>query len=114
MVNWIRVCKTEEIEVEDLIRFDHDNKTYAIYCSPDQDYYCTEGLCTHEEVHLEDGLVINHIIECPMHNGQFDYRTGKAVRSPACKDLNIYKVKIENSTIFIDVDNLKCIEPDFF
>ena len=34
MVNWIKACKKEEIEVEDLIRFDFENKTFAIYCSP--------------------------------------------------------------------------------
>ena len=56
-------------------------------------------------MNLEDGLVIDHIIECPTHNDQFDYRTGKAVRSPACEDLNVYKFKIENSTIFIDIDS---------
>ena len=46
-----------------------------------------------------------HIIESPMHNGQFDYRTGKALRSPACEDLKVYLVKVENSTIFIDLDS---------
>ena len=105
MTNWVRVCRNGEIEIEDLIRFDHNNKTYVVYFSPDQDYYCTNGLCTHEEVHLEDGLVMGNIIECPMHNGQFDYRTGKALRSPACDDLKTYRVKVENNVVFIDVDS---------
>ena len=30
MVNWIKVCKKEEIEVEDLIRFDFENKTFSL------------------------------------------------------------------------------------
>lgn len=39
---------------------------------------CTDGLCTLEKVHLSDGLVMEYKIECPKHNGVFDYRTGDA------------------------------------
>ena len=51
--------------------------------NPDDAFFCTDGLCTHESVHLADGLVMDHVIECPKHNGQFDYRTGEALRMPA-------------------------------
>ncbi|MCV0425054.1 MAG: Rieske 2Fe-2S domain-containing protein [Roseibium sp.] len=103
MATWIEACAAEDVENEDLIRFDHNEQTFAIYRSPDDEYYCTAGLCTHEEVHLSDGLVMGHIIECPMHNGQFDYRTGAPRRSPACIKLKIYPVKVENGTVFIDI-----------
>ena len=106
MVNWIKACKKEEIEVEDLIRFDFENKTFAIYCSPSEEYFCTDGICTHENVHLEDGLVMDDIVECPMHNGQFNYKTGKAVRSPACDDLKTYEIKVIEDDIYIDIDSL--------
>ena len=42
-----------------------------------------DGLCTHEQAHLCDGLVMDHVIECPMHNGRFDIRNGRALRAPA-------------------------------
>ncbi|HAT85498.1 MAG TPA: Rieske family ferredoxin, partial [Rhizobiales bacterium] len=71
MNNWIKACSKDDIDQEDLIRFDHQDQTYAIYRSPDDEYFCTDGNCTHEEVHLEEGLVMDYIIECPMHNGQF-------------------------------------------
>lgn len=103
MSKWIRACAREEIEIEDLVRFDYGERTFAIYRSPNDEFYCTDGLCTHEDVHLENGLVIEHIIECPMHNGQFDYRTGKAMRSPVCVDLVIYPVKVEGNHVFIQI-----------
>jgi len=103
MSNWIRACAREEIEIEDLVRFDYGERTFAIYRSPNDEFYCTDGLCTHEDVHLENGLVIEHIIECPMHNGQFDYRTGKAMRSPVCVDLVAYPVKVEGNHVFIKI-----------
>ena len=36
MANWQRACKTGDIDEEDLIRFDHDGRTFAIYRSPPQ------------------------------------------------------------------------------
>ncbi|MCY4543256.1 MAG: MocE family 2Fe-2S type ferredoxin [Rhodobacteraceae bacterium] len=104
MSNWTRACAVDDIEEEDLIRFDHNGRTYAVYRSPSDEYFCTDGLCTHEQVHLADGLVMDYIIECPMHNGQFDYRTGKAMRSPACVDLRTYPVRVENGQVFVEVE----------
>ena len=74
MSTWLRACATDDIETEDLIRFDNGDRSYAIYRSHRDEFFCTDGLCTHEAVHLENGLVMDYIIECPMHNGQFDYR----------------------------------------
>ena len=98
--NWLEVSDESGIEVEDIVRFDHDNKTYCIYKLEDG-YYATDGLCTHETVHLEDGLVMHGEIECPMHQGIFDIKTGKAVSPPACEDLKTYEVKVEKDKIYI-------------
>ena len=99
-LNWVEVCNESEIEIDDLRKFDHIDKTYCIYRLADG-FYATDGLCTHEEVHLEDGLVMHGEIECPMHQGIFDIKTGKAVSEPACIDLKTYETKIENNKIYI-------------
>lgn len=103
MSDWIDACAIEDIEEEDLIRFDHGGQTFAIYQSPNNEFFCTDGLCTHEKVHLEDGLVMDYVIECPKHNGQFDYRTGKALRAPVCDDLKTYPVKVEGGRVFVQL-----------
>lgn len=100
---WTKACATQDIDEEDLIRFDHGGQTYAIYHSPEGDFYATAGKCTHEEVHLCDGLVMGHLIECPKHNGQFDYRTGKAKRAPVCINLRTFPVKVEDGHVYIEV-----------
>ena len=103
MPQWIDACATSDIDEEDLIRFDHAGATYAIYHAPNGEFFCTEGLCSHEKVHLCDGLVMDYIIECPKHNGQFDYRTGEAKRAPVCINLKTYPVRIEGTRVFIEV-----------
>ncbi|MGA2982583.1 MAG: MocE family 2Fe-2S type ferredoxin [Terriglobia bacterium] len=99
---WIEVCATGDIEKEDLIRFDLDARTFAIYRTADDRYYATDGLCTHAEVHLAGGFVMDHIIECPKHNGRFDFTTGRAQGAPACVDLRTYPVKVEAGKVFLN------------
>jgi MocE subfamily Rieske [2Fe-2S] domain protein len=103
MANWIEVGSLHDIEREGVIRFDHGGRTYAVYRSPDDEVFCTAGLCTHEKVHLCDGLVMDYEIECPKHNGVFDYRTGEAIRLPACINLDTYPAKVEDGVVSIAV-----------
>jgi len=104
MTTWIEVCRVGAIDEEDVIKFDHGGRTFAVFRAPDDRYYATDGLCTHEQVHLADGLVMDHIIECPKHNGRFDYRTGAAKGAPVCVDLKTYQVKLEDGKVFINLD----------
>jgi 3-phenylpropionate/trans-cinnamate dioxygenase ferredoxin subunit len=100
---WIDACSADDIDAEEVIRFDRDGRTFAIYRGPADDYFCTDGLCTHEEVHLADGLVMEYSIECPKHASMFDYRTGEVETPPACEDLNTYPTKVENGRVMIEI-----------
>ena len=103
MSDWIKACNTTDIEPEDVIRFDHGDLTFCIYRTGDDKYFATEGHCTHAKVHLADGFVMDNLIECPKHNGRFDFTTGKAKGAPVCVDLKTYPTKIENGTVFIQI-----------
>ena len=103
MGNWIQVCQADDIEAEDVIRFDHGDRTFAIYRSNDDQYYASDGLCTHENVHLAGGFVMDNIVECPKHNGRFDIATGEAKGAPAGSDLQTYPVKVEGGQVGIDI-----------
>lgn len=101
---WVVACDVGAIDDEDVMRFDHGGRTFAIYRSGDDEYFATDGLCTHELVHLADGLVMDDIIECPMHNGRFNYKTGEAKGAPACVNLQTYPVKVEAGKVLIQLD----------
>ncbi|AQQ20428.1 MULTISPECIES: MocE family 2Fe-2S type ferredoxin [Burkholderia] len=103
MAQWINACSAGDIENEGVIRFDHAGRTFAIVRSPDDEYFCTDGLCSHEAVHLADGLVMDYVIECPKHSGEFDYRSGEAVRAPACRNLKVYSTRVEDGRVFVEV-----------
>lgn len=101
---WIEACNAEEIELEDVARFDYDGRTFAVYRTAKNEYYASDGYCTHERTHLADGLVMGNLIECPKHNGRFDVTTGEAKRAPACVNLKTYPVKIEVGKLFVQIN----------
>lgn len=100
---WITACSLDDIEPEGVRRFDHGGQTYAVYRSASDEVFCTAGLCTHETVHLADGMVIDYEIECPKHSGIFDIRTGEAKRLPACVNLKTYAARIDGAAVQIDI-----------
>jgi 3-phenylpropionate/trans-cinnamate dioxygenase ferredoxin subunit len=100
---WTRACATDDIDAEDVIRFDHAGETFAIYRSPDDAFFATAGLCTHEATCLADGLVMGDVIECPKHNGRFNYKTGKGLGAPITVNLRTFPIKVEDGDIFIDI-----------
>ena len=101
---WVEACAADEIEEEDVLRFDHGGRTFALYRLAGEAYFATDGLCTHEGVHLAGGLVMNGLVECPRHNGRFDIRTGQARRAPACIDLRTYPIRVEAGKVMIGLD----------
>lgn len=100
---WIKVGATELLNKGDVIRFDFEEHTYAVYCTKEGDYYATEGICTHGNMHLADGLVIGKQIECAKHNGRFNLKDGSVGRPPACVGLKTFSVKTENGNILMDI-----------
>ena len=99
--DWIKTCNVDDIELEDVLRFDYGSQSFAIYRADDGTFYATEGFCTHARIHLAGGLVMDHIIECPKHNGRFDFTTGQAKGAPVCVNLKTYPVKVAAGEVFI-------------
>ena len=103
MADWIEACEVDDVDEEDVIRVDHGGRTFAVYRSPDDEFFATDGLCTHEKVHLADGLVMENTIECPKHASIFDFTTGEVETPPACENLRTYPTKVENGRVMIEL-----------
>jgi 3-phenylpropionate/trans-cinnamate dioxygenase ferredoxin subunit len=92
MPEWIAACEADDIDPEDVIPFQHAGRDYA-----------TDGHCTHEKTLLCDGLVEGGVIECPKHNGRFDYTSGKALGAPVLVDIRTYPVKVDEGTVYVEL-----------
>jgi MocE subfamily Rieske [2Fe-2S] domain protein len=90
---WIEVCAAADLGPEDVIRFDHGRKTFALARDAAGRLYATDGICTHGNTHLANGLVKGGIIECPKHNGRFHLADGSPARPPVCRGLATYPIE---------------------
>jgi len=102
---WIEVCESRLLQKEDVLRFDHDNKTYAIYRIANDQFHATDGICTHGNAHLADGFVKGTLIECAKHNGRFDVRDGSPQRLPVCVGLKTYAVRETDGKLQLDLNS---------
>ncbi|NJM41993.1 MAG: Rieske 2Fe-2S domain-containing protein, partial [Anaerolineae bacterium] len=102
---WLEVASSGVLHKEDVIRFDHDHKTYAIYRTADNTLFATDGVCTHGNAHLADGMVKGTLIECPKHNGRFDVRDGSPQRLPVCVALTTFDVREMDGAIELDLNS---------
>jgi 3-phenylpropionate/trans-cinnamate dioxygenase ferredoxin subunit len=101
MTRWIDAGAEGALEPEDVARVDHAKRIYALYRDEDGAYFASDAKCTHERALLTKGFVVGHYIECPLHQGRFDVRTGKAMGAPVCVDLATYPVRLENGRVMI-------------
>lgn len=99
--DWVLACAFHDIDEEDVMRFDHGEKTLAIYRTLGGKVFATDGLCTHEQQHLAEGFVIDDIIECPLHQGRFHIPSGKAKGAPVCIDLKTYPTRVIDGQVYV-------------
>jgi 3-phenylpropionate/trans-cinnamate dioxygenase ferredoxin subunit len=97
---WYLVSATDDIGLDDAMRFELNGQVYAIFHTP-SGFHATEGLCTHEQANLADGFISGEYVACPKHNSRFHIPTGKATRIPAKVDLRTYPVKTEGGKVYL-------------
>jgi naphthalene 1,2-dioxygenase ferredoxin component len=100
--NWIDAAAADAVPEEDVIAVQVAGKEVALY-GVDGDVFATDNICTHGHARLCDGFLEGGEIECPLHQGRFDVRTGKAMCAPLTDDIRAYPVKIENGRVFVDL-----------
>lgn len=99
---WIDVTATEDIPEDDVIGVDIAGKSIALY-RVEGKVFATDNLCTHGNARLCDGFLEGHEIECPLHQGKFDIRNGKAMCTPLTEDVKTYPIKIEGDRVFVAI-----------
>src|SRR5260364_231370 len=71
----------------------------------DGEVFAVGATCTHAEVPMVDGEVVDCGLECYMHGSFFDLRTGEPRSLPATEPLSVYPVTIDGDNVLVDVAN---------
>ena len=108
--NVVRVCAQSEVGPETAKAYEVGDKRLAVY-NLGGEFYVTDDECTHASASLADGILEDGIIECTLHFGAFDIKTG-AVKAPPCSiALRTYKVILQGDDICVDLDRDATGEP---
>ncbi|GAB1579706.1 non-heme iron oxygenase ferredoxin subunit [Bordetella petrii] len=99
---WTAALPHGELAADDVTPWVAGGREIALYAVGDA-VYATDNLCTHGLARLCDGFLEGHEIECPLHQGRFDVRSGKALCAPLKEDIKTYPVKIEDGMVYVQI-----------
>lgn len=97
---WHRAANTTEINPDDPKKVTIEGEEIALY-NIGGEFFATHNICTHAFASMADGFQEGDEIECPLHEGRFSIKTGKALCAPVSEDLKVYEVKVENGELFV-------------
>jgi naphthalene 1,2-dioxygenase system ferredoxin subunit len=99
---WVTVASRASVGEGEMLGVTVGDKDIALY-NVDDTIYATENICTHAFARLTDGLLTGEEIECPLHAGRFDVRTGEGLGPPIPCDIKTYKVRVVGDAIQVAI-----------
>ena len=100
---WIDAAAVDDVPTDDVIAMSVGGREIAMY-NAGGELFATDNICTHGHARLCEGFLEGHEIECPLHQGKFDIRTGKPTCAPVTEAIRSYPVKIEGTRVYIALD----------
>lgn len=100
MSDWFRIADTTDIGSDSGATFLVDDVEVAVFQS-DGEWLAIEGRCPHKGASLGNGSVVSAVVTCPLHDWQFDLRSGESVGRPGVAVRTI-PVQIEDGAVSID------------
>ncbi len=99
---WQRAASLKSIPEGGVCGVELEGVPLALY-DLDGTIYATHGICTHAMALLAEGFVEDGKIECPLHQGLFDIRTGEALGPPVTAPIQTFAVKVEGDDVLVDL-----------
>lgn len=100
---WFKTIPAAAVEQDGVARAQAGGQRVALYAVEGQ-YFATSDVCTHGQAFLSDGYLDGHLIECPLHQGLFDVRTGAAAGAPCTVPVRSFPVKIEDGILYVQIE----------
>jgi len=97
---WQDLVSVSDLEKGDATPVTHNRRELAVYDSVDG-IFVSLARCTHGAANLCDGYFDGRYIECPLHQGLFDARTGEAQAAPARVPLRMIEARVVDGMVQI-------------
>ena len=100
--HFVTVAKAGFLEPGELMYVEVEDEPVCLI-NLDGELFALNDICTHEEASLSDGTIDGDMIECPLHGGAFDIRTGAAAAMPVVVAVEKYEVRIVGDEVQVAV-----------
>lgn len=103
-MSWTDVAAAADLPDGDVVGRVVGGREIALYRLGDE-VFATDATCTHGNASLCGGFVEpDGTVECPLHQGRFDIRSGRALCEPLEHDLRTHAVRQEGGRIWLRLD----------
>jgi naphthalene 1,2-dioxygenase system ferredoxin subunit len=101
--NWVDALAADDLPTDDVIGVIVAGRDIALYMVGVA-VFATDNICSHGQARLCDGFLDGYEIECPLHQGRFDVRSGIPTCAPVTKALRIYPVKVDRKRVYVQIE----------
>jgi nitrite reductase/ring-hydroxylating ferredoxin subunit len=101
---WHEIGAVDEFDEEEPRGVIAGGFALAVFRQGDE-FFALRDLCSHEVAPLSEGFIEDGCVECPLHQGMFDLRTGDAVKEPCTEPVQTYPVRVVGEMVEV------CVEP---
>jgi nitrite reductase/ring-hydroxylating ferredoxin subunit len=98
---WVRVAAASDVAEGQVVAVKAGDREIALCHLETGEFCATDNICTHEFAQLSDGWLEDNELECPLHAGRFDVRTGKALCPPVETDLEVFEVQVSGDNVLV-------------
>jgi nitrite reductase/ring-hydroxylating ferredoxin subunit len=95
------LCSTAEVVAGTTRSVHLEGMPELVVCNVDGTFHVLAATCSHGQASLADGRLLGCEVECPLHSGRFDVRTGRATRRPAKRPVAVYECLVENENLYV-------------
>jgi nitrite reductase/ring-hydroxylating ferredoxin subunit len=97
---WQDLIAVAELEPGDVTPVTFGTRELAVFDATDG-LFVSMARCTHGAAHICDGHFDGTFIECPLHQGLFDVRSGAAIAAPARVALKMIEARAKDGIVQI-------------
>jgi 3-phenylpropionate/trans-cinnamate dioxygenase ferredoxin subunit len=101
-LGWHEVSGAQALAEDEAMAVTIGERPVAL-CRSGGELYALHNVCTHQFALLSDGYVEDGYIECPLHQGRFDLKSGAPLCAPVTQPVRVYPVRSENGKIYVDI-----------
>lgn len=102
-LSWVATLPPSALEEHGVAKASANGLNVALYVI-EGEYFATADLCTHGAASLSDGFLDGELIECPLHQGTFNVKTGEPVDAPCSVAVRSFPVKLQDGLLHVGME----------